>query len=71
MDDNKPVSDVLVIFDEKIIPRNILKEKQELAVTLDSGVKVKELEKELGFTRESLQNTIEELETSNEELTVH
>lgn len=64
-----PVTDVLVIFDEKKIPRNILKVKQELTIAPNRENRIEELEKELRFTKENLRNTIEELESSNEELT--
>ncbi len=69
MDDHKPVSDVLVIFDEKTIPQNILKEKQDLTITPNREIRIDELERELSYTKENLRSTIEELETSNEELT--
>jgi len=68
LEDSKHVSDVLVVFDEKIIPQSMLKGKQELFVTPNRKVKMDELEVELKFTKDSLHSTIEALETSNEEL---
>jgi two-component system CheB/CheR fusion protein len=61
-------SDVLVVFDEKTIPQSVLKGKQELFITPNREIRMDKLEGELKFTKDSLQNTIEALETSNEEL---
>jgi two-component system, chemotaxis family, CheB/CheR fusion protein len=61
-------SDVLVVFDEKTIPRSVLKGDQEVLITPNSEIRMDELEGELKFTKDSLQNTIEALETTNEEL---
>ncbi len=69
MEDQRPVSDVLVIFDERSIPQNILKKKRGLTISPNRETRIVELEKELGYTKENLQSTIEELETTNEELT--
>ncbi len=69
LEDGTPVSDVLVIFDEKNIPRKILKEKQELTISPNRETRIDELERDLRYTKENLRSTIEELETSNEELT--
>jgi two-component system CheB/CheR fusion protein len=69
LDDHRPVSDVLVIFDEKSIPQKVLGEKQELTITPNRDMRINELERELNYTKEDLKSTIEELETSNEELT--
>ena len=62
------VSDVMVVFDEKIIPQSALQGNQELHIAPDHETKLDELEGELKFTKDSLQSTIEALETSNEEL---
>jgi two-component system, chemotaxis family, CheB/CheR fusion protein len=69
LEERMPVSDVLVIFDEKSIPGKILAQKQELTISPNRETRIDELERELRFTKENLRNTIEELETSNEELT--
>jgi len=68
MEDLKPVGGTLVVFQEVVIPKEVLKEHQEFAIAPDKDAYIKELEKELSYTKESLQSTIEELETSNEEL---
>lgn len=62
------VSDVLVVFDEKIIPQSVLKGKQDLLIAPNREARLDELEGELKFTKDSLQTTIEALETTNEEL---
>ncbi|HTY47402.1 MAG TPA: chemotaxis protein CheB [Methanomassiliicoccales archaeon] len=64
----KGIGGMLVVFQEVLIPRGVLKEHQDLAIAPDKDSYIKELEKELSYTKESLQSTIEELETSNEEL---
>ena len=69
MEERIPVSDVLVVFDEKNIPNEILKGKQELTISPNRETRIDELENELRYTKENLKSTIEELETSNEELT--
>jgi two-component system, chemotaxis family, CheB/CheR fusion protein len=69
LDDHQPTSDVLVIFDEKTIPQDILREKQDLNISPNKELRIDELEKELNYTKENLRITIEQLETSNEELT--
>jgi two-component system CheB/CheR fusion protein len=69
MENQKQVSDLLVVFDEKIIPQSILKDKQELLITPNKETRLDELEGELKFTKDSLQSTIEALELANEELT--
>jgi two-component system CheB/CheR fusion protein len=68
MENQERVSDVLVVFDEKIIPSSILKGKKELFISPNKDIRMEELEGELKFTKDSLQSTIEVLETTNEEL---
>jgi two-component system, chemotaxis family, CheB/CheR fusion protein len=62
------IGGMLVVFQDVIIPKDILMEHQGLAIAPDKETYISELEKELSYTKESLQSTIEELETSNEEL---
>ncbi len=62
------ISDILVVFDEKIIPQSALKGNQDLLIAPNREARLDELEGELKFTKDSLQSTIEALETSNEEL---
>ena len=69
LEEGTPVSDVLVIFDEKFIPQKILKDKQQLTISPNREIRIDELERDLRYTKENLRSTIEELETSNEELT--
>ena len=69
LEERSPITDVLVIFDEKNIPRDILRENQELAISPNRETRLNELEGELRFTKDNLRSTIEQLETSNEELT--
>jgi two-component system CheB/CheR fusion protein len=69
LEERLPVSEVMILFDEKKIPGKILKNKQELTISPNRESRIEELERELRFTKENLRNTIEELETSNEELT--
>ncbi|HXZ23161.1 MAG TPA: CheR family methyltransferase, partial [Methanomassiliicoccales archaeon] len=64
----KGVGGMLIVFQDIVIPKEVLKEHQELTLAPDKEAYIKELEKELSYTKESLQSTIEELETSNEEL---
>jgi two-component system CheB/CheR fusion protein len=68
LEDRGPVTNLLVIFDERSIPQNILKGKQGLKITPDMETRIEELEKELRFTKDNLRSTIEQLEASNEEL---
>ncbi|MDW5562721.1 MAG: chemotaxis protein CheB [Methanomassiliicoccus sp.] len=63
------ITNILVIFDERSVPHNILQMKKDMIITPDVETRIHELEKELGYTRATLSNTIEQLETSNEELT--
>jgi two-component system CheB/CheR fusion protein len=69
LDVHEPITNVLVIFDEKSVPRSILKTKKDAIIAPDVETKIHELERELNYTRATLSNTIEQLETSNEELT--
>jgi two-component system CheB/CheR fusion protein len=70
----KPIEDLasigglMIVFQDIVIPNEILREHQGLAIAPDKDVYITELEKELSYTKENLQSTIEELETSNEEL---
>ncbi len=68
MDDLKPIGGIMVVFQEVIIPQEVLKQHRTLSIAPDKDAYIGELEKELSYTKESLQSTIEELETSNEEL---
>ncbi len=69
MEGKEPVSDFLVVFDEKTVPQGILRGKPELSIASNIETRIDELEKELIRTKENLRSTIEQLETSNEELT--
>jgi two-component system CheB/CheR fusion protein len=70
----KPIEDLasigglMIVFQDIVIPKEILREHQGLSIAPDKEVYITELEKELSYTKENLQSTIEELETSNEEL---
>jgi two-component system, chemotaxis family, CheB/CheR fusion protein len=64
----RSIGGMLIVFQEVVIPREIMLDHQGLEVYPDKELYIKELEKELSYTKESLQSTIEELETSNEEL---
>ena len=58
----------MVAFEETVTPGKADGNNVEPQAGERNGKKAAELEQELLYTRESLQNTIEELETSNEEL---
>lgn len=66
--DGGPSPNVLVIFDEKVVPKRILVDEPKLAIGPNEEERMDELEKELIHTKESLRRTILELENSNEEL---
>ncbi len=63
-----PVTDLLIIFDEKVIPQNIM-DRQDLRATSKTDARIEELKKELSYTKNDLRKTIEQLEHTNEELT--
>ena len=69
LDEKKPATRVMVIFDERSIPLEILRAKTEMDISPYKEYKIDELEKELSYTKENLRSTIEKLETANEELT--
>ncbi|MBI0581995.1 MAG: PAS domain-containing protein [Methanomassiliicoccales archaeon] len=69
LDENRPVTNVMVIFDEGPSPMEISRTKTDMVLSSNEVSKIDELEKELNYTKESLRNTIEKLEAANEELT--
>ncbi|MBI0582125.1 MAG: PAS domain-containing protein [Methanomassiliicoccales archaeon] len=66
--DHGPVSDILVVFDEKAVPEELLKANEQAAGPCNDA-RIGELERELNYAKVNLKNTIEQLETTNEELT--
>jgi two-component system CheB/CheR fusion protein len=67
--DQGPVSDILVIFDEQAVPKELMSEGTKLAAGASGDAKVSELKRELSYTKANLRSTIEQLEATNEELT--
>ncbi len=68
VEDLSAIGGVMIVFQEVVIPQEVLKQHKTLSIAPDKDAYIAELEKELSYTKESLQSTIEELETSNEEL---
>lgn len=66
-DQNKELSDLLLVSFEKVLPPEV-KNCDANAVNTQTDSRVTELEQELVLNRENLQTVIEELETANEEL---
>ena len=69
LETERPVTNILVVFDEIVIPQSILRCDHNMIMIPNTEARFEELEKELRYTKESLRSTIEQLETSNEELT--